>query len=150
VGPEGTGQDDGARPKGDYYLLRAQLLDSLGRIPEAVDALNHGMQAAPTKAGLYFQAASFLLKHRQNREALALLEQANSIVPDVRELLLAQWVTLVLLQHEHRCQEVAVEIQARWPEWTTLLLNGISFEMLSTQPRRGSHWRQRLLWAPTP
>ena len=33
--------------RGDYYLLRAQLLDSLGKIPEAADALNRGMQAAP-------------------------------------------------------------------------------------------------------
>src|SRR5436853_306145 len=29
--------------KGDYYLLRAELLDSLGKIPEAADALNLGM-----------------------------------------------------------------------------------------------------------
>ena len=125
--------------KGDYYLLRAQLLDSLGRIPEAVDALNHGMQAAPTKASLYFQAASFLLKHHQNREALALLEQANSIVPDVRELLLAQWVTLILLQHDIDAKKLLSRIQARWPEWDhPYLLNGIFLEMLlhSTEARQ--------------
>ncbi len=117
--------------KGDYYLLRAQLLDSLGKIPEAADALNRGMQAAPTKASLYFQAASFLLKHHQNREALALLEQANSIVPDVRELLLAQWVTLILLQHDIDAKKVLARIQARWPEWDQpYLLNGIFLEML--------------------
>ena len=56
--------------KGDYYLLRAQFLDSLGKIPEAADALNRGMRAAPTRASLYFQAASFLLKHRMRQERL--------------------------------------------------------------------------------
>ena len=117
--------------KGDYYLLRAQLLDSLGKVPEAADALNRGMQAAPTKASLYFQAASFLLKHSQNREALALLEQANSIIPDVRELLLAQWVTLILLQHDIDAKKLLARIQARWPEWDhPYLLNGIFLEML--------------------
>ena len=125
--------------KGDYYLLRAQLLDSLGKIPEAVAALNRGMQAAPTKASLYFQAASFLLKHNQNREALALLEQANSIVPDVRELLLAQWVTLILLQHDIDAKKLLARIQARWPEWDhPYLLNGIFLEMQlhSTEARQ--------------
>ncbi len=66
--------------KGDYYLLRAEFLDSLGKIPEAADALNRGMRAAPTRANLYFQAGSFLLKHRMRQEAVALLDQATRIV----------------------------------------------------------------------
>ncbi len=125
--------------RGDYYLLRAQLLDSLGKIPEAAEALNRGMQEAPTKASLYFQAASFLLKHHQNREALDLLEQANRIVPDTRELLLAQWVTLILLQHDIDAKKLLSRIQARWPEWDhPYLLNGIFLEMLllSTEARQ--------------
>ena len=120
--------------KGDYYLLRAQLLDALGKIPEAADALNRGMQAAPTRASLYFQAASFLLKHRMRREALALLEQATRLIPDSRELLLAQWVSLTLAQHDIDAKNLLAKIQARWPEWDRpYLLNGILLE-LQLQP----------------
>jgi tetratricopeptide (TPR) repeat protein len=125
--------------KGDYYLLRAQLLDSQGKIPEAAAALNRGMQAAPTRAGLYFQAACFLLKHGMNREALALLDQASRIVSDSRELLLAHWVTLNLAHREVDGRKLLATIQARWPEWDRpYLLNGIFLEMQleSAQARR--------------
>ncbi len=119
-----------AERKGDYYLLRAQLLDSLGKMPEAADALNRGMQAAPTRASLYFQGASFLLKYGLRKEALALLEQASRMVPDEPELLLAQWVTLGLLRRDDDARKLLVKIQARWPEWDRpYLLNGILLEM---------------------
>jgi tetratricopeptide (TPR) repeat protein len=116
--------------KGDYYLLRAQLLDSLGKVPEAADALNRGMQLAPTRASLYFQAASFLLKHQLRQEALSLLEQASRIVPDARELLLAECVALILVHRESDAEKLLAEIQARWPEWDrSYLLNGILLQM---------------------
>jgi tetratricopeptide (TPR) repeat protein len=120
--------------KGDYYLLRAQLLDSLGKVPEAAEALNRGMQAAPTRASLYFQAASFLLKHHLRQEALELLDQAVRMVPDSRELLLAQWVALTLAHRDIDAQKLLAKIQARWPEWDRpYLLNGILLE-LQLQP----------------
>jgi tetratricopeptide (TPR) repeat protein len=116
--------------KGDYYLLRAQLLDSLGKMPEAAEALNRGMQAAPTRASLYFQGASFLLKYGLRKEALALLDQASRMVPDEPELLLAQWVTLGLLSRVDDARKLLANIQARWPEWDRpYLLNGILLEM---------------------
>ncbi|MFN7997899.1 MAG: tetratricopeptide repeat protein [Bryobacteraceae bacterium] len=115
---------------GDYHLLRAQLLDALGKVPEAAEALDRGMRAAPTRPDLYFQAASFLLKHQMRREALSLLEQASQIVPDARELLLAQWVTLFLLHRETDAAKLLAKIQARWPEWDRpYLLNGILLQI---------------------
>jgi tetratricopeptide (TPR) repeat protein len=116
--------------KGDYYLLRAQLLDSLGKMPEAAEALNRGMQASPTRTSLYFQGASFLLKYGLRKEALALLEQASRMVPDEPELLLAQWVTLGLLSRVDDARKLLAKIQARWPEWDRpYLLHGILLEM---------------------
>jgi tetratricopeptide (TPR) repeat protein len=116
--------------KGDYYLLRAQLLDSLGKMPEAAEALNRGMQAAPTRASLYFQGASFLLKYGLRKEALALLDQASRMVPDEPDLLLAQWVTLGLLRRDDDARKLLAKIQAHWPEWDRpYLLNGILLEM---------------------
>lgn len=116
--------------KGDYYLLRAQILDSEGNAQAAVDALNRGIRAAPTRSDLYLQAAGFLLKHKLLHEALDLLNQASRILPDDRELLLAQAVTLELLQHGVDAQKLLTRIQARWPEWDRpYLLNGILLEI---------------------
>jgi tetratricopeptide (TPR) repeat protein len=123
-------QTPAADRKGDYYLLRAQILDSLGNTQEAVDALNQGIRAAPTRPDLYLQAAGFLLKHKLLHEALDLLRQASRIVPDDRELLLAQAVTLELLQQSVDAQKLLTRIQARWPEWDRpYLLNGILLEI---------------------
>jgi tetratricopeptide (TPR) repeat protein len=123
-------QTPAADRKGDYYLLRAQVLDSLGRTQEAVDSLNRGMRAAPTRSDLYLQAAGFLLKHNLLHEALDLLDQSSRILPDDRELLLAQAVTLELLRREVDAQKLLAKIQARWPEWERAYqLSGILFEI---------------------
>jgi predicted Zn-dependent protease len=115
---------------GDYYLLRAEILDSLGKIDEAASALNRGIQAAPTRPSLYYHAAGFLLKHKLYHEAETLLEQVARVLPDERELLLARVVTLQLLRREVDSQKLLAKIQARWPEWDrTYLLNGILLEI---------------------
>ena len=119
-----------ANRQGDYYLLRAQLLDALGKIPEAADALNRGIQAAPTRPGLYLQAAGFLLKHKLYDKALSLLEQASRILPDNRDLLLTQVVTLAVIPRDEEAQKLLAKMQARWPEWDRpYLLNGIILEI---------------------
>jgi predicted RNA polymerase sigma factor len=43
-----------AERRGDYYVLRAQMLDSLGKATEAAESLNRGIRAAPTRADMYF------------------------------------------------------------------------------------------------
>jgi tetratricopeptide (TPR) repeat protein len=125
--------------KGDYYLLRAQLLDSMGRMQEAVEALNRGIRAAPTRSDLYLQATGFLLKHNLLHEALDLLDQASRILPDDRELLLAQVVVMELLQRRTDAQKLLTKLQTRWPEWNRpYLLNGILLEiqLKSTEARQ--------------
>jgi tetratricopeptide (TPR) repeat protein len=115
---------------GDYYLLRAEILDAQGKLPEAAAALNQGMRAAPTRANLYYGAAGFLLKHKQYQEAKTLLEQASRVLPNDRELQLAQVVTLYLLRHTPEAESLLDKIQARWPEWGQVyLLKGILLEI---------------------
>ena len=48
---------------GDYWLLRAQMLDAQGDAQAAAEALNRGFAAAPTRADLFYEAALFLLQH---------------------------------------------------------------------------------------
>lgn len=118
-----------AQRQGDYYLLRAELLDAMGRAPEAADALNHGIRASPTRPALYLEAAGFLLKREQFRQALDLLEGATHLLPDARELFLAQAITLELLNRRDDERKLLARIEARWPEWDRAwLLKGILLE----------------------
>jgi tetratricopeptide (TPR) repeat protein len=115
--------------KGDYYLLRAQMLDSLGRVQEAAEALNRGFRAAPTRADLYYQAAIFLIKHQQYAQAQQLLQQANSFVPDVPELMLTQAIVLELNKEPEKAKQLLSQMQSRWPEWEVpYLIHGIILE----------------------
>jgi tetratricopeptide (TPR) repeat protein len=99
-------------------------------VQEAAEALNNGIRAAPTRPGLYLQATGFLLKHKLYGDALRLLQQANRILPDNRDLLLAQAVTLAIMPRDEEAQRVLAKIQARWPEWDRpYLLNGIILEI---------------------
>lgn len=116
--------------QGDYYLLRAQILDAQGKMQEAADALNQGIHSAPTRPALYLQAAGFLLKHKLFDKALALLEQASRVLPDERDLLLAQAVTLAVTPRDDDAQKLLARIQARWPEWDRpYLLKGMILEI---------------------
>lgn len=114
---------------GDYYLLRAELLDAVGRTEEAADSLNRGLRSAPSRTDLYLQSAFFLIKHDRQRDAAQLLDQASQIVRDDPELLLARAITLELMQHTNEAKKVLARIQSRWPEWNrSYLLNGIILE----------------------
>ena len=110
-------QIPGPKRSGNYYLLRAQLLDDLGRFPEAVQALNEALRAAPTQANLYLQACSFLIKHRRLEECLQLLAQAEKHVPESQELALARAVVLEMSNRTHEATQQLVKMEAQWPEW---------------------------------
>jgi tetratricopeptide (TPR) repeat protein len=115
---------------GDYYLLRAEILDAQGRIPEAAAALNQGMRSAPARASLYYEAAGFLLKHQLYLEANTLLTQASQILPDDRELQLAHAVTLHMLRRDPEANDLLEKVRTRWPEWARVyLLKGILLEI---------------------
>lgn len=115
---------------GDYFLLRAQILDAMGRFDQAVESLNQAFRAAPTRLDLYFQAALFLIKRERYRETLDLLRQATQVLPDARELLLTQAITLELLREPDPAQAVLKQIESRWPEWgQPYLVNGIMLEI---------------------
>jgi superkiller protein 3 len=116
--------------KGDYYLVRAQILDAMGQFEAAVDSLNRGFRASPTRADLYFEAGQFLMKHRRYREAIELLEQAVRIIPDVPELRLTHAIALELSRRTEDSLKELAQIQARWPEWhRTYLIQGIILDI---------------------
>lgn len=108
--------------QGDYYLLRAQVSDAQGKIDEAVRNLNLGFSKAPTRAGLYEKAVSFLLRHRMDGEALKLLEQATTLLPDEPDLLLLQATVLAIQNRASDALALLGRISSRWPEWSRAYL----------------------------
>ncbi len=121
AGPEaGLQVLDGTPPaqqKGDYFLLRAQILDAMNKPEEAAQALNRGFATAPTRADLYFQAAIFLIKHEQYKRAIRFLEQANPAIPDAPELQLLQAMAYELVRDHDNALRILAQIESRWPEW---------------------------------
>jgi tetratricopeptide (TPR) repeat protein len=111
---------DGTPPEqrqGDYFLLRAQILDAMNRYEEAVEALNRGLASAPTRADLYFQAAVFLFKHEQYGQAVRLLERATRTLPDAPELQLLLAMAYEMVRYHDQTLHVLEQIESRWPEW---------------------------------
>jgi tetratricopeptide (TPR) repeat protein len=114
---------------GDYYLLRAQILDSLDKSLEAVGALNQAFRAAPTRPDLYYQACSFLIKHKKYEDCLKLLKQAEQYVPGFPDLMLARAIVLELLNQSYEATEQLAKIQSQRPEWyLPYLIQGIILE----------------------
>jgi len=105
-----------ANRNGDVCLLKAQVLDALGRFEDSVDSLNAGFQMEPKRADLYFWASLFLLKHNRDQQALGLLEQATKILPNAADLLLTKAVVLELVRKTDQADELLKKIESRWPE----------------------------------
>ena len=111
---------------GDYFLLRAQLLDASGRFKEAVEALNESFHANPTRVDLYLQASQFLIKHERYQETIKLLRQASPFIRDVPEVRLVEAIALTSISHVEEGLEKLNQIRAQWPEWyLPYLMNGI-------------------------
>jgi len=121
---------------GDYFILRAQILDSMGKTAEAADSLKRGIGAAPRRADMYFEAAAFLIQHGQFKQAAALLEDATRLIPDAPDLWLARAIALELPMAHGRSHDdqvrseeamkVLAQIESRWPTWDLpYLVNGM-------------------------
>jgi tetratricopeptide (TPR) repeat protein len=112
--------------KGDYYLLRAQLLDVLKRPREAAEALNQGIQSTPTRPDLYFQAALFMIDHNQVHEMLDFLASADRVVPNNPQLWLTRAIGFAVLHQTGQAAGVLTKIEAQWPEWyLPYLIHGV-------------------------
>ncbi len=112
--------------RGDFYVVRAQMLDALGKSDEAAESLNRGIRAAPTRADVYFQAALFLMKHRRQPEAAQLLADAIGRLPDASDLMLARAIVLELIGKTDEAMKLLEQIERRWPEWgRPYLMHGI-------------------------
>src|SRR5207302_2654115 len=58
----------------------------------------------------------FLLNHKKDQQALRLLDQATTLVPDAPDLLLTRSVVLELVRKTEQSEDLLKKIQSRWPE----------------------------------
>jgi tetratricopeptide (TPR) repeat protein len=98
----------------------------MGRFEDTVEALNASFRMEPKRGDFYFWASLFLLKHKRDAQALALLEQATKFVPDDPEILATRAVVLELVRKTDQADDLLEKIQLRWPEWgRSYLIRGI-------------------------
>ena len=102
---------------GDYYLVRAQMLNASGKLEEAAASLEAALRAAPKRADLYWQAAAFLAGNGKTDDALRMLDQALRDLPDAREIPLAKALTLEISGQTGPALDLLKQVQTRWPEW---------------------------------
>jgi len=118
-----------AQRGGDYYLLRAQIVDAMGRTEEGSADLDRAFGAAPARPDLYFQAALFLIKHGQYQRAMNSLTRGLHVAPGTPEFLVMQAVTYTLLERPDKAEELLTQVESQWPEWNLpYLLLGIIME----------------------
>jgi tetratricopeptide (TPR) repeat protein len=119
----------GEQRKGDYFLLRAQLLDALRRPQEAAEALNLGIRTTPTRSDLYFQAALFMIDHNQVQEMLDFLAKAERVVPDDPQLWLTRAIGFAILHQTGQAAGALAKMESKWPEWyLSYLVHGVMLD----------------------
>ena len=112
--------------KGDYFLLRAQLLDAPQRPQEAAAALNRGIQSSPTRPDLYFQADLFLVHHDQVQQMVDFLARADRVLPNNPQLWLTRAIGLAILHQTEQAATLLTKMESIWPEWyPPYLIHGV-------------------------
>ena len=101
----------------DYYLLKARILDLVGRTEESVQALNRGLAGGSVRPAVAYQAAGLLVKANRCSEALALLERTAKTAPDNPAIALARAIVLDLAGQTRPAEAAFARVEARWPEW---------------------------------
>jgi len=105
---------------GDYYMARAQMLDSSGDSEGAASALGQSLSGASKRPDLYQQAIGFLVRKGRAPEALKWSDEAARIFPENREILLMKATTLEFAGRADDAERLLNELQKRWPEWSAV------------------------------
>ncbi len=114
---------------GDYYLMKAGILDAAGRIEEAQQVLWQGLSHSSTRPEVIRQAVALLVRWERKTEALELVNRGIETAPDSADLHLVKAIVLGLLNRDEEGEETIRQIQSRWPEWDRpYLVQGLLLE----------------------
>lgn len=101
----------------DYYLARAEMLESEGKAPEAAADLAKALSAANGQPAAYVQASLYLLRKGRVDEAVVVTGSAAKSFPQDRQVLLVRAVALERSGAPADAQRLLEQVQNRWPEW---------------------------------
>lgn len=102
---------------GDYFLLRARLLDAAGQDAEAAKVLQQGLKQISSHSQIVYQAAALLVKQGQPEDALALLGRVPGSLAADPDLLAMRAALLGMLDRSREAETTLRDIERRWPEW---------------------------------
>jgi tetratricopeptide (TPR) repeat protein len=105
-----------------YYLARAHMLDTAGKVPEAGAAIERALGTSPGQPDSYRQAVALLVREGRAVEALRVAEEAARRLPENREMLLLKATSLEFGRQSDAGGNLLMEIRNRWPEWVTVWL----------------------------
>ena len=102
---------------GEFLLLKARILDSLGRTQEAEQLLAATASWKTSSPQIAEGAAELLVKYSRYRDAAQLLSQTVETAPGNRALLLAAAIAVALDGRVPEAEQRLQRIEERWPEW---------------------------------
>jgi tetratricopeptide (TPR) repeat protein len=130
-----------AELNGDGLLLKANLLETIGRRAEAERTLDQGLLLAASRPRVVQQAVLMLLRLNREEDGLNLLERAIRVNPQDLDLPLAKAIVLGLLGRYSLSEKTLREIELRWPEWDRVYL---AHGLLLERSGRPGEARQKL------
>jgi tetratricopeptide (TPR) repeat protein len=101
---------------GDYYLVRAQVLEGLTRSAEADQALGNAFRSNPKRGDLYRATALLLLEKDRAPQAWKVLDQALKNIPENPQLRVMKALAAALAGMPDTGE--FQQIENRWPEWS--------------------------------
>ena len=131
--------------KGDYYLARAQMLESLGRWEEAESAIKQTVRAGPAHPELYRTAALLLIQDRRLPAALELLDGGLQVAPNDPELLLMKALMFEMSGNRAGSDAEFRRIETLSPEWYKVWLAHALVYQSRQQYERAASMRQAAL-----
>jgi len=101
---------------GDYYVARGQMLEAAGKTDEAISAMAMAVKAEPERVDLYWQAAALMTKNQRAAEALKLLNQAATVLPQEPQIAVMRAAVEERQGMAADSQQLLSDSQHRWPE----------------------------------
>ena len=127
---------------GDYYLARAQMLETQDRPRDAQLSLQQAIRMTPTRPELYCQAALLLIKDQHLPDALQLLAEAARTLSNNPEILLLRALALELAGSHASSDSEFQKLENRWPEWYKVWLGNALVLEARQQPQEAENMRQ--------
>jgi tetratricopeptide (TPR) repeat protein len=134
-----------AQPSAALSLRRGVVLESLGRLGEALDAYRRAMQMAPEDSEAWFKLGLCLRRLGEAESARTALEQAVSLNPASSEA----WFALGLARQDQRDPTAAVDAYRRaldiQPALVEAIVNlGICYQEIGNLPEAKALYRRAL------